>query len=487
MPKIGGMLRHSAIGVEERRKTSIELAIRNIINQQLVQHAAKMNIPSSSLHTPFRRSAIPCIRQTQRSTRIPFRHSQQQQRRHVSAGGPSPVARFTVNPQRRAGAQDPTNPVQRYHRSIALCAAGIVASAIGMYAIINTSGLEKNAQSDKKDGQSSSSSDRGYDRGKIIKLEGPPGLGDNQTTTIIDGIEQIPTENSTIPTFPKTIRLPVDAPQALPSGGRAGDDFPPNTKTEEYTLLGLGIRSVSFLSIQVYVVGLYIANSDIAALQQHLIKQAATPVTSSAVNGNAVVATSLVPGEREALKQMLLDPEQGQEVWNDILRDTGVRTALRIVPTRNTDLLHLRDGWVRAITAQAQSANARAQDVAAKQGSAIPAGAVVTSEFEDDSFGTSLNDFKSLFGGGARKNVPKGQILYLLRNKVGGLETMLDLENGKPMVWLGSMQDERVSRLLWMAYLAGKKVASEGARNSVVDGVMGIVGRPVGTVEQRVA
>ncbi|PGH10421.1 hypothetical protein GX51_00180 [Blastomyces parvus] len=445
-----------------------------------------MNIPPSSLHTPLRRSAFQCIRQTQRSTRAPLRHAQQQQHRHVSAGAPTPVSRFSVNPQRRAGAQDPTNPAQRYQRSIALCAAGIVASALGMYAIINSSGLEKDVPNDKKDLQSPSQSDRGYDRGKIIKLEGPPGLGENPTTTIIDGIEQIPTENSTIPTFPKTIKLPVGASQALPAGARAGDEFPPNTTTEEYTLLGLGIRSVSFLSIQVYVVGLYIANSDIATLQQHLIKRAATPVTSSAVNGNDVVATSLVPAERDALKQMLLDPEQGQEVWNEILRDTRVRTALRIVPTRNTDFLHLRDGWVRAITAQAQSANARAREVVAKQGSTIPAGAVVTSEFEDDSFGTSLNDFKSLFGGGARKNVPKGQILYLLRNKVGALETMLDAGNGKPLVWLGSMQDERVSRLLWMAYLAGKKVASEGARKSVVDGVIGVVGRPVGTVEQRV-
>ncbi|KKZ62644.1 hypothetical protein EMCG_03054 [[Emmonsia] crescens] len=448
-----------------------------------------MNISPSSLHTPFRHSAYQCIRQTQPSTRIPLRHVQrrqqhQQQRRYLSARAPTPMSRFTVNPQRRAGAQDPTNPVQRYQRTIALCAAGILASALGMYAIIGTSGLEKNVQDDKKD--PSPSSDRGYERGKIIKLEGPLGLAENPTTTIIDGIEQISTGNSTIPTFPKTIKLPSGGSQALSTDRRAGDEFPTNFKTEEYTLLGLGIRTVSFLSIQVYVVGLYIANSDIAALQQHLVKRAATPVTASAVNESAVTATSLVPGEREALKEMLLDPEQGQEIWNQILRDTGIRTALRIVPTRNTDFLHLRDGWVRAITAQAQSANARAKDVAAKQGSSIPAGALVTSEFADDSFGTALNDFKSLFGGGVRKNVPQGQVLYLLRNKVGGLETMFHAGDGKPLVWLGAMQDERVSRLLWMGYLAGKKVASEGARKSVVDAVMEIVQRPVGTVEQRV-
>jgi hypothetical protein len=35
-------------------------------------------------------------------------------------------------------------------------------------------------------------------------------------------------------------------------------------------------------------------------------------------------------------------------------------------------------------------------------------------------------------------------------------------------------------------YLAGKTVSSEGARQSVVDGVMGIVERPVGTVVLKV-
>ncbi|OJD19427.1 hypothetical protein AJ78_00601 [Emergomyces pasteurianus Ep9510] len=447
-----------------------------------------MNTPSLSLRTPFRHSAYQCIRQTQHSTRIPLHHVQRHQRPHhrsLSARAPTPMSRFTVNPQRRAGAQDPANSIHRHKRTIVLCAAGIVASALGMYAIIGTSGLDKKAQIDKRDPPPSS--DRGYDRGKIVKLEGPSGLAENPSITIIDGIEQVPTGNSTIPTFPKAIKLPSGGSQALSTGGRAGDEFPTNAKTEDYTLLGLGIRTVSFLSIQVYVVGLYIANSDISALQQHLVRQAATPVSASAVNESAVTATSLVPGEREALREMLLDPEKGQEVWNQMLRDTKIRTALRIVPTRNTDFLHLRDGWVRAITAQAQSANARAKEVAAKQGSSIPADAVVTSEFEDDSFGTALNDFKSLFGGGVRKNVPKGQILYLLRNKMGGLETMLHVGGGKPLVWLGAMDDERVSRLLWMGYLAGKKVASEGARKSVVDAVMEIVERPVGTVEQRVA
>ena len=57
----------------------------------------------------------------------------------------------------------------------------------------------------------------------------------------------------------------------------------------EYQLLGLGIRTVSFLGIQVYVVGMYVATEDIAALQEGLIRKIAP------------TATTLVAGEKESL------------------------------------------------------------------------------------------------------------------------------------------------------------------------------------------
>lgn len=46
---------------------------------------------------------------------------------------------------------------------------------------------------------------------------------------------------------------------------------------------------------------------------------------------------------------------------------------------------------------------------------------------------------------------------------------------------IGHVQDERISRLIWLGYLAGSKVASEGARKNVVEAVVDLVGRPVGT------
>ncbi|KAK2774103.1 Altered inheritance of mitochondria protein 18 mitochondrial [Onygenales sp. PD_12] len=443
-----------------------------------------MNI-SASLHTPLRRYACQCIRQTQHSTPLPLRLHLQSRLSSTTAS----ASRFTVDPNRRATRAAQEEYV-RHKRNIKLCATGIALCAAAMSSVIYFDLFDlqnNNTKSPTKPSQAT--------RGGIINLDGPSGFPDTPATPtlIIDGIEQIPTGNSTIPTLPKTIRLPRGTDED-PTPRKPGDELPTTSTTppagDEYTLIGHGIRTVSFLNIQVYVVGLYIATADIAALQQRLVRRAATPVTSvGPASAGAIAATSLVPNEREALKEMLLDAEKGEEVWGAVLREGGVRTALRIVPTRNTDFLHLRDGWVRAITARAQAANARVKELAAGKGKegGEGEGEGVVSEFADEGFGNAVGDFKTLFGGGVRKNVPKGQVLLLLRDAAGGLETMFQAGGGKPLVWLGEVRDERISRLVWMGYLAGKKVASEGARKSVVEGVMEIVERPVGTVEQRVA
>ena len=304
----------------------------------------------------------------------------------------------------------------------------------------------------------------------------------------------VPTGTSTVPSFPRTLTLPTTqstTSPALPSGT--------GSSNEAYTLLGLGIRTVSFLGIQVYVVGLYVANSDVHTLQERLIKYAADTPSS---------ATTLVSTEKETLKNMLVDAESSERVWDDVLRDGGIRSVLRIVPTRNTDMGHLRDGWVRGITARSQ---ARTRATATTKPAGIPAdGAIMekVESYDDDSFGASVGEFKTLFSGAGRKGVGKGKILMLDRDAKGILSAWVESEGGEPkdlkepmdsmkgkssednqqpdFICLGQVSDERISRLVWLGYLAGKNVASEGARKSVIAGVMELVERPVGTVETMV-
>ncbi|KAI9773968.1 MAG: Altered inheritance of mitochondria protein 18 mitochondrial [Geoglossum umbratile] len=238
--------------------------------------------------------------------------------------------------------------------------------------------------------------------------------GAKQVAIVGAEAEQVPTGTSTVPTFPRTFA--------------AADGT-------EYRLLGLGIRTVSFLRIQVYVVGLYVAVPDTAVLRSLLARQIAPS------------GAALLPDELEELRARLLDGERSTVLWDAVLRAGGVRMVARVVPTRSTEWGHLRDGWVRGIMSRG-------------------------GEYRDEEgFGVAVGGFKALFPG--RRALPKGRTMLLLRGGKGGLEVRAEEDGG--WVSMGVVEDERVSRLLWLGYLGGKTVASEEARRSVVEGVQGIV------------
>lgn len=370
---------------------------------------------------------------------------------------------------------------------MALSAAGIVLCGATMYGMVKSNAFGLPEDTSKKEDDEAKTKTKNLNNGNI-KLDGPSEFPSSPSVIRIqgqDGAEQVETGNSSVPLFPTTIKLPKsmsDTPLT------PGQDLPIAPKSEEeYQLLGFGIRTVSFLSIQVYVVGVYVAKSDIGTLQRRLVH---TGVQAPAVGagqpgtlGAAAAATSLVSTERDALKKLLLDPEHGEAAWTSILKEGNIRTAIRIVPTRNTDFMHLRDAWVRHMTNRAQKESARIKELAKSSGDqTVP----LRSEFDDETFGQSVNEFKTLLGGGSRKNIPKGQVLLLLRDQQGALDALFQRDPKEPIQWLGRVADERVSRCVWLNYLAGKQVASEPARQSIVEGTMGIVERPVGTVTQKV-
>jgi len=173
--------------------------------------------------------------------------------------------------------------------------------------------------------------------------------------------------------------------------------------------------------------------------------------------------------EKEQLKLTLLDAEKSYKVWDDLLREKGgnLKLAFRIVPTRNTDFGHLRDGWVRGITSRAQSAQQKGD-----------------SSFQDESFGNSMRDFKSLLVG--KGKAPTGSVVLLTRDGEGTLGVLFQSTDGK-LEDFGELNDERIARLIWLGYLGGKSVSSESARKGVVDGIMELVERPIGSVETKVS
>jgi len=208
------------------------------------------------------------------------------------------------------------------------------------------------------------------------------------------------------------------------------------------------VRTVSLLRFQVYVVGIYICKSDLHKLQSCMIR---------AVAGEG--ASTLVENEKGELRRLLLEAEGSERVWGEVLKG-GVKGVLRIVPTRDTNMGHMRDGFVRMV-----GAGARREGCDGEEG-----------------FRGGLEAFKGVMGGGG---VKKGRVLLLGRGEGGELGAWVEGGEGE-MRWIGGVGDERVGRYLWMGYLAGGNVATEGARSSVVDGVVELVERPVGTVETQV-
>jgi len=304
------------------------------------------------------------------------------------------------------------------------------------------------------------------------KIIAAPTSSEHPTASDVDTVELVETGTSYVPYFPKTITLPTSSsgPEGVQSDA-------------EYTLLGLGIRKVSFLRVQVYVVGLYVRTASLHVLQNHLI---------NTVNPTA---TALIPGEKENLRTALLDPEKSGQIWEAILSRKGldgVDTAFRIVPTRGTDFKHLQDGWMRGIASRTDEVRRKQADLLRQQASeqkqiALPK-PVDDGEFADESFGLAMKDFKALFQG--RGKAPKGSVIILNRHADGVLDAMyqpivktIKGEKVGELAKMGEVRDERVSRLVWLLYLGGQNVSSEDARKNIVEGCIGIVERPVGTVE----
>jgi hypothetical protein len=385
-------------------------------------------------------------------------------------GSPSENAEAVKEAQSLRTAYQAWEEKRQYHlRRMRFAGMGLLLSIAGLALVISSIDLDKMDQSEeqrrKSGGQQMDASDEANAtfQGKEVHVIG---AGDGKRIVAQGSggeVELVETGTSSVPHFPKTIFLPT-SPESR--GGSAEQPNAPENpgnidNQEEYTLVGLGIRTVMW--IQVYVVGLYIRNKDINTLQEKLIHH---------VNP---IASTLVPAEKEDLRKKLLDPKESREIWSTLLTVPGIKTAWRVSPTRNTDFAHLRDGFVTGI-------NKRTQEARQLLGASGP------SEYDAEDFGQSIQNFKSIFAGG---KAPKGSILIMARDGDGTLDMLYQAKpegSGKTeMEKLGSVEDERISRLIWMGYLGGDKVSSEAARKGVVEGCVGFAGRPVGSAETMVS
>ncbi|THV06074.1 hypothetical protein K435DRAFT_744373 [Dendrothele bispora CBS 962.96] len=150
---------------------------------------------------------------------------------------------------------------------------------------------------------------------------------------------------ATIPLFSRTVRLDAE-PLSVESNAEStidaatGIEFPSAIRVAAkfnvplLSLVGVGVRTVSFLSIKVYSVGFY------ADLNNPKLK----------------ITSEMTPDEKIA----------------EVVRNSAC--VIRIVPTRNTSFTHLRDAFIRALNDRmnlGRKSGALSEDEALEAGSPI--------------------------------------------------------------------------------------------------------------------
>ncbi|CEG83152.1 Putative Chalcone-flavanone isomerase [Rhizopus microsporus] len=186
-----------------------------------------------------------------------------------------------------------------------------------------------------------------------------------------------------------------------------------NTGNSEWKkLVGLGVRTVTFLQMHVYVLGLYMKTDDIESLKN-------------------------LDGFKEFDRQKFLENEK---MANNLV-DQPYDISIRLVPVRATNTQHLRDGFVRLFMQRL-----KAQSL---------------TEDEEREVLKAIQDFKSKF---VNMNVKKQTEFIFTKTKEGGLKIVYE---GKE--W-GTVNNKWVAKNFIMGYLSPISPSSEAALKDIADG-----------------
>lgn len=210
---------------------------------------------------------------------------------------------------------------------------------------------------------------------------------------------------------------------------------PQNLKlTEPMRLVGLGVRTVSFLAVKVYVAGFYADPRVLRALR-------VIPGWSNNLSKQNFLS------DHTPLKDE--DDIRGESLFRNLL-SAPANFAIRIAPVRPTDFTHLRDGFCRSLTARVQLAH--------------KSGKITQADLEGAS--ESISIFRSFFPTGV--SVPKGKALHLIRTAD---QTLVVEYDGKK---LGELNNQVIANELLLAYFADQDPISLKFKESVADGFAGL-------------
>lgn len=207
----------------------------------------------------------------------------------------------------------------------------------------------------------------------------------------------------------------------------------------EFTLLGYGFRSVTFLSFKVYALGIYIADQD-----RHLIPD----VLDSKFMSTAFIDTDPSKSHSENVKKALDDPTKSTVLIGNVL-DSGARMLAKLTPVRNTDFNHLRDGFIRTILNHPEAKD------------------------NQERLTAGLEELKKAFT--EKGKVAKDDDLLVELQANGSLQFSYFNRKKDQVVTMGHVDEPLVGKFLFSQYMSGPKPLSPSARESVATRVAAMV------------
>ncbi|KAG0141916.1 hypothetical protein CROQUDRAFT_663169 [Cronartium quercuum f. sp. fusiforme G11] len=279
-----------------------------------------------------------------------------------------------------------------------------------------------------------------------------PEDSDGQARTLLSSKEPLPPLIE-LPKPDHTFVLDPSTQISFPTEICLSESCSNDDEKKRLRLIGVGVRTISFLGIKVYSIGFYVDESLLRALR--VIPGWNTDITKEKLlftNFNDVKPSSVSrPSEQEltttttGTTTSVVKPISGENLMRNLI-SAPVNFAIRIAPAKSTDFTHLRDGFCRSITARVSRA--------VKQG--------LLTDFEAERASESIKTFRNFFPAGV--SVPKGKSILLRKTSNDSLVIEYD---GRT---LGELKDRIITQEIFLAYFADIDPISVKFKEAVAEG-----------------
>ena len=206
-----------------------------------------------------------------------------------------------------------------------------------------------------------------------------------------------------------------------------------------YSLLGFGMRAVTFLKFKIYALGIYISEDD-----KHLISE----IFSTKYLSTTFIDTYSTNNHKENFYEALNDPKKSLILIGNLL-DSGIRMLAKVTPVRNTDFNHLRDGITITVMNHPDAAG------------------------KSEELKNGLNQLKDALSN--KGSVSKNDDLLIELQSSGTLRFTHHNRKKDKFVLLGTVSDPIIGKFLFGQYIGGPRPLSQATKESVTTKLVSMV------------